>query len=202
MDRKQHGNIAACGDPPDGAGDRRHAVAEIFPPMRGDQDDPPAGEPCGDPIETCGQFGIRGDLRTGPMQRVDDRVAGHVDRVRRDRLPAQRLGRRFGGREMQRGDGRDDPPVHLLRPGVVDIAGAQPGFDMRDRNLAIISGERAGHRGGGIALDDDHVGCLGVHHLAQPDQQARGKPVERLTRFHQVEVDVRGDVSDREDLIK
>jgi len=73
---------------------------------------------------------------------------------------------------------------------------------MGDRHAAIIGGERADHRGRGIALHNDAIRLLRVHHLAQPGQQPCGQPVERLARLHQVEVDVGGQPGDRQYLIE
>ena len=73
---------------------------------------------------------------------------------------------------------------------------------MRDRDLAVIGGERAGHRGGGVALDDDHVGLLGVHHIAEPGEQARGEAVEILAGLHQIEIDIGDEPGDGEHLIE
>jgi hypothetical protein len=45
----------------------------------------------------------------------------------------------------------DHPPVHLLRPRPVDVAGAQAGLDMADRDAVMERGQGRGHRRGGIA---------------------------------------------------
>ncbi len=44
MDRIDHRDIVARGDPADRIGDRAHPVAEILAPVAGDADDPLAGE--------------------------------------------------------------------------------------------------------------------------------------------------------------
>ena len=61
---------------------------------------------------------------------------------------------------------------------------------------------RGGHRGGGVALDDDPVGLLRVHHLAEAGEQAGRERIERLVGLHQVEVVVGRDAGDREDLVE
>jgi hypothetical protein len=78
----------------------------------------------------------------------------------------------------------------------------RPGLDMADGDLAVIGRERADHGGGGVALHDHAVGLLGVHHIAETGQQARGQPVERLARLHHVEVDIGRDARDRQHLIE
>ena len=100
------------------------------------------------------------------------------------------------------GDRRDDPPIHFLGPGMVDIARPQPCLDMGNRHFAVIGGERPHHRGRGIALDDHPVGPLAVHHLAKSGQQSRRQPVEALPRLHQIEVDIGHQPGNRQHLIK
>jgi hypothetical protein len=85
---------------------------------------------------------------------------------------------------------------------VVDVAAAQAGLDVRDRDLAVVGGERAGQRGGGIALDHDPVGLFVVHDLPKPGQQRRGELVERLVGAHHSEIVVGNDRGHVEHLIE
>ena len=73
---------------------------------------------------------------------------------------------------------------------------------MGDRHLTIVSRQGTHHRGRRVALHDHAIGTLGVHHLAKRGQQSRGQPVERLAGLHQVEVDVRLQICDRQHLIQ
>ncbi|MCY1174421.1 hypothetical protein D9M73_146230 [compost metagenome] len=73
---------------------------------------------------------------------------------------------------------------------------------MADRHLAVVSHERADHRGGGVTLYDHPVGLFGVHHIAKPGQQPRGQAIERLTRLHQIEIDIGTQIGDAEHLIE
>jgi hypothetical protein len=103
---------------------------------------------------------------------------------------------------MQRGDRADHLAVDLFGPWVVDVAAAQAGLDMGDRDLAVVRRQRAGHRGGGVALHDDPVGTFGVDHRAEPGQQVRGERVERLVGPHQVEVVLGHHAGNRQDLVE
>ena len=117
--------------------------------------------------------------------------------ARRHRLARQRGGGGVGRCEMQVRDRRDDAPVHLLGPGVIDVPRPEPGLDMGDGDASVISGQRARHCRRGVALDDHARRRFRVHHLAQG-----GEAVERLARLHQVEIDVRRQIGDREDLVE
>ncbi len=143
-----------------------------------------------------------GDARGYPVERVDHRVAGDVDRGGIDVLALQRFGRGRGRRAVQRGDRADDLAVDLLGPGMMDIAAAQARLDVGDGDLAVVSGDRRGHRCGGVALDDDPVGPLLVHHLAERDEQRGRERIERLVGLHQVEVVIGHDPRDLEHLVE
>src|SRR3546814_3902998 len=62
--------------------------------------------------------------------------------------------------------------------------------------------QRGRHDGGGIALDDDAIGFFGVEHVTDSGEQPCGQPVERLARFHQVEIHVGSEPGDVEHLIE
>ena len=200
--REQDRHVIARGDAGEGVRDIVHAAAEIFAAVRGHQDDALARETLRDTVEPAGERRVCRELGARRVQRVDDGVAGDVDRRGRDILAAQRLGGGFGRREMLVGDRRDDAAVHFLGPGLVDVARAQARLDMADRHLAVICRERADHRCGGVALHDHPVGLFGIHHIAKPGQQPRGQAVERLARLHQIEVDVWAQIGDTEHLVE
>jgi len=202
VDGEDHGDVVARGDPRDRARDRRHAVAKILAPVRGHQDDALTCEPLHDRVEAGTEPWIRRDPVSRPVQRVDHRIARDVDGLRSDVLAQQCVCGGLRRCEVEHRDRCDDPAVHLFGPGVVDVARAQPRLDMRDRDLAVIGGQRPRHRGRGVALHDDEVGPFGIHHLAKPDQQPRGQPVERLAGFHEVEIDVGHQSGDRQDLVE
>ena len=82
--------------------------------------------------QPASELGMPGDPAGDPVQRVDHRVAGDVDRAGRHVLAPQRLGRRLGRREVKRGDRADNLAVDLLGPGLVDVAAPQARLDMGD----------------------------------------------------------------------
>ena len=52
------------------------------------------------------------------------------------------------------------------------LIGAQTGFDVADRNLAVERGQRGGHRRRGVALHQHGGRPLGVEHGAQAGERA------------------------------
>src|SRR3546814_18176538 len=100
------------------------------------------------------------------------------------------------------GDVRDDAAFYFLWPWRGYVARVQPRFDMADRNAPVIGRQRGRHYGGGIALDDDAIGFFGVEHVTDSGEQPCGQPVERLARFHQVEIHVGSEPGDVEHLIE
>ena len=103
--------------------------------------------------------------------------------------------------DMVLGDGARDLPVHLFGPGMVNVAAAQSRLDMADRNLAEIGGERRGHGGQRVAVNEDAVGLFGIESLAQSRDEPGKQRVERLVWRHDVEIDVGYDSCDFKNLI-
>jgi hypothetical protein len=136
------------------------------------------------------------------QQRVDDRVAGQEDVAGRDPLGEQGVPGGRGRGEVERRDpGREDP-VHLLRKRLPAVAGPEPGLHVRGGDPLEEGGERRGKRGGGVALDQDHVGPHPPEQWRQPIQDARRDAGRRLARHHQVEIHVRLEVEYLEHLIE
>ena len=202
MDGEDHRHVGPRREAADRRSDRLHAFAEALAAMAGDADDALAREPLLETGEAAGERGLLGNARGDPVQRVDDGIAGYVDRSGIDVLAPQRFRGGLGRRAMQRGDRADDLAVHFLGPRMMDVAAAQTGLDVRDRDLAVIRGQRPGHRRGGVALDDHPVGPLRVHDAAEPGEQRGGQRVERLVGTHQVEIVVGRDPGDVEDLVE
>ena len=113
----------------------------------------------------------------------------------------QRLSGGFGRGEVQRGEAADDLAIDLFGPGMVDVAAPQACLDVRDRNLAVVGGKRAGHRGRGVALDHHPVGPLFVEHFADAGEQASGERIERLIGPHQVEIVIGADAGNLQHLV-
>ncbi len=202
MDRKDQRHIAACGEAADGPGNRLHPFAEVLAAVAGDPDDALAGKSRLDIGQARGKLRFGLDPRNDPVQRVDHRISGDVDGRGIDILAPQRRRRSLRRRAMQRGDGADDLAVDLFGPRMVDVAAPQPRLDMADRDLAVVGGDRPGHRGGGIALHNDPVGPLLIHHPAKAGEQRRGEPVEGLVGLHQVEVMIGRDPRDLQHLVE
>ena len=107
----------------------------------------------------CAQVGVAVDARVTVEQRVDHRVAGDEDASAVDALRAAGCrATRSVGAKCSVGERADELAVHLLGPGRVEVAGAQAGLDVADRDAA---GRRppatAAKRGRRVALDQ-HAG--------------------------------------------
>lgn len=139
-------------------------------------------------------------LRRSPVQRINHRVAGSVDRIVGDCLVPQILRCGIRRRKTRRGDQRSNATVHLLRPGMVDVARPQSRLNTRHRHLAVIGGKGLDYRGGVVTLHDSEVRPLRVHNVAELDQHSRGEVIERLPGLQQVEIDTGHDIGNREHL--
>ena len=126
----------------------------------------------------------------GEEERVDHGVAGDDDAVVRDPF-AQEVGAvAFGRREVQPRDASGEDAVGFLRPRRLEVAGAQAGLDVADRDVVVERRQRRAERGGGVALNEDQAGLrlreVAVHCLDGAGRQPR----QRLIGDHQVEVGV------------
>ena len=100
------------------------------------------------------------------------------------------------------GDLRDDLPVHLFRPRLLNVAASKACLDVRNRNAAIIGGERADHGAGRVALHDDPIWPSAVVDFADRQQKPRAQLVQRLIGSHDVEIEIRLDPGQGENRIK
>ena len=73
-------------------------------------------------------------------------------------LPAQILPVILRGAEIEIRNGGNKLAVHLLRIGGVFVIGPKPCLHMANRDLVIEGGEGPGKSGGGVPVDQDHVG--------------------------------------------
>ncbi len=92
-------------------------------------------------------------------QGIDPGVAGDVDPARHA-LAGEVEGGEIGRREQQVGARVDLGAILLLRPGQGAVAGAEPGFDVGERDRGCQRAARAAERARRIALDDQQVGRL------------------------------------------
>ena len=103
---------------------------------------------------------------------------------------------------MQAGHLTDEAPVGLLGEGRGDVAGAQAGLDVEDRDLVVEGRERCGEGGGGVALDHDGVGAVGLDGPPHSLQGAVGDLGEGLPRRVDVEVVIGHDAEELVDLVE
>ena len=139
--------VARC-QPPCRRADGAIGRAPAFAAMTGEQDQRTAE--LGDRI-------VRRRQRRDQPQRIDDGIAALQDLAGSKAFRKQRVRRLEGGRAMQGGELRDRAPVRLFRERHSAVAAAQAGLDMHDRNTRVGGRQRAGERGGGIALHHHHV---------------------------------------------
>ena len=91
------------------------------------------------------------------MQRIDHGITGQEYLGVVHALAAQVVDIVAGGGKMKRRDLRNQPAVHLLGKGAVDVPGAQTRLDMADRNPPVKPGKRPGESGRCIALDQNNI---------------------------------------------
>jgi hypothetical protein len=107
-------------------------------------------------------------------QGIDHGVAGEKHGVRRHALGQETVACGVGRSEVQVGQPGGEHPVHLLREGMIAVAGAQPGLDVAGGNPLQVGREGCGERRHRVALDQEDV----WPHLPQQ----RRKPVEHPGR--------------------
>ena len=157
MDGEDEGDLrqGICAHPLDGPRHPLHGHAPTLAAVDGHQH-LGAG-----PAEGLGQAGLQRRRRHGGggQQGVDDRVAGHEQVLSGDALGPQRLAAAaVGGRVVDQGQAVGEAAVDLLRVGAVDVVGAQPGFDVGDRDHPVEGGQSGGEGGGGVAVHQHDVG--------------------------------------------
>ena len=175
---EEHLGVLA-GQARNGAADGPHRLAPGLTAVGGDEHDSPGGV-----LQCCGQLLIRWRDPTvhGDQERVNDRVARDTDGLRVGVLAQQVVPTGGGGAQVQGGHLADEPPVGLLGEGRGDVPGAQTGLDVEDGYLVVESRQRSGEGGGGVPLDDDGVGPVGLNGPPHPLQAAVGDLGEGLSR--------------------
>jgi len=135
-------------------------------------------------------------------QRVDNRVAGDVDRIGRGAFFDQ-IGLRPGGRgKVKVRHAAGEPAVHFFRPGRVFVVGAQARFDMPDPDFGVVGGKAGAQRGGGVAVNQHDVGCPGAEYVAHAEQHVARDVAQVLPRLHQVQIEIGLDAEDVEHLVE
>ncbi len=135
------------------------------------------------------------------VEGVDNSVAGHKDPAVGLLLLQVVLAQRRGG-EVVGGDAAGDLAVHLLRPGAVDVMGAEAGLNVAYGNLLVEGSEGSGGGGGGIAVDQHDIRHAHLEHVAHARQHAGRDVVQVLPLLHDVEVEVRLHLEDPQHLVQ
>ena len=136
---------------------------------------------------------------------MENRIDAGVPRdphVLGDAFSAKILRRGRRGSEMQAGQPGGENAIQLFGERLVEIPGAQPGFDVRDRNTAVEGGQGAAEGGRRVALHYRHIGLgFGKRLLQGLDDASRGLK-QRLPRRHHVQIVIRRYAEGRQDLIE
>jgi hypothetical protein len=105
-----------------------------------------------------GGVGALQRLRSHPLHSVDARVARDPDARGGDALAQQVLAGGFGRREVELGNRRGEPTVHLFGERLVLVVGAQPRLHMPERDFVIERRQRGDEGGGRVALRQHDLG--------------------------------------------
>ena len=105
-------------------------------------------------------------------QRVDHRVADEMHEASVDPFGGKVVDGARGMCEQDRAEVVGEPAVVLLRHRRIEAA--QPGLEVRDRDVELDRGERAGERRVHVAGDDDEGGPPLEEHLLDADERPRG----------------------------
>jgi hypothetical protein len=166
---------------------------------------------CGDDDELAGGIELRpgagrqhaGFERVADVEDgVDARISGDEDSIGGDTLGGEHLGSARCRREVEGGESRGNHAVHFFGEGLGEIAGAQAGFHVADRDALIEGCQGAAERGGGVALDEHEVGCFLAEDGFEQGQDAGGGFGQGLAGLHAIEVVIGGDAEGSEDLIE
>ncbi len=135
------------------------------------------------------------------QERIDNRVA-RDDRTSRQRLACDVL---LGARrrhEHQIADDIDHAAVHLLGPRACHVAGAQAGFDMRDRHAPMKCGERASGGRSGVAVHEDSARLLFFDDFIQSRDQFGRQTVQALVLRHHAQIVLGRDIEKIQNLLE
>ena len=183
----------------DGLADTRDAAAKRLPAMRGHQDQPSRRNRA-----RARDGGERAavELRCDVQHRVDAGIAcdKHPRRGRafRQQVAPGRLGRR----EVEGCQAAGYDAVELFRKRPRHVAGAEPRFDVRYRNMAVERRERGRHGRRSVALNGDHRGLVVHENGIESGQHPRGDLRKALSRRHEVQVVIGADTEASQDLVE
>ena len=103
---------------------------------------------------------------------------------------------------MKVGETPGEAAVHFLWEWIPLVICSKAGFYMEKLCFCIKRGEACHKCRCGIPLGDNEIWLLGFQHRHQGSEGARREIGQRLTIRHQLQVVVRGDIKDAEDLLK
>ena len=192
--RGLHGGIAVDGAdglhigkflhrPPEAAEHRADGLAQIFPPVGSDDNEPAALRPV--------QAGVPVMRIDGEAQGVNARVSRDGDSRRRPALTQEVFPGLLGGGKMQGGEQIHGAPVIFLREGIAQIPRAQPRLHVGHGNARVKGREGPRQGRGGVPLHQDDVRADVTKLRPQGRQHTADELVQRLPRPHQVKVCVR-----------
>ena len=103
---------------------------------------------------------------------------------------------------MKISDSPREAAVHLLGKGGILAAGTKPRFHVSYRRLVIISRQRPGEGGGGIAVHQHQIRPFRRQHAIEPRQGSPSDVEERLPDRHDVEIMIGTNVKKTKHLIE
>jgi hypothetical protein len=131
---------------------------------------------------------------------IDAGVAGDADGGFGDTFAEEVFARGVGGGEVHGSDDADHAAVGLFGEGILEVVGAEAGFDVGNLDLGVEGGERGHGGGGGVSLDDDPLGFDLFEDVGEVFEDTGGDFGQRGTGLHEVEVEIGVDVKEREGL--
>ncbi|MCY1284253.1 hypothetical protein D9M70_331500 [compost metagenome] len=183
--------------------DALESFAETFPPVACDEDQLTVRvKKCAHCSSFFTPLLVLVEARHHIEQSVDHGIAGNEDLFPADSFRDQVGLRGLRWREVPIGQYGSELAVALFRPGRKEVAGAQPRFHVRHRDLLVI-GRKAGNEGcSGISVYEHHVWLELAEYAFHPLQDVAGDVGKVLARPHDVQVEVGPDTEQVEYLVK
>ncbi|MNF88705.1 hypothetical protein D3C84_712040 [compost metagenome] len=171
------------------------SVTEAFAAMAGDQDDSLPFTQEGELlVKLLLQGGAVFNSRHDVQQGVDHCVARDVNALSGDPFPEQILTGGVCRGKVQGCQSAGQLAVGFFWPGRIEIARAQTGLDMSDRDLLVVGRQGSGERGSSVAMHEDDVGLELGEDRFHALQNSGGDVRQVLARLHDVQIEVRRDL--------
>jgi len=136
------------------------------------------------------------------QQRVDNRIARHVNLVPVHPFPEQIGAGCLGRGPVHIGHEPRDATIHLLRERFVLVVRPQPGLDVADLCAPVIRRQAGHHRGGRVALHQHPIGAFGLDERVQQHEHASGHLRWILPLSHHIQIIIRADVENGQNVIQ